>query len=1345
MIRRTRSIATVTLWAALAVGCGGGGDGDPADEDVTQAPDTPETMDGTVTDDPGIPPECVTDGDCDGKFDDLGPCETAFCNGAVAGGTCDRKYLEDDSPCEDGDPCTQDDQCLAGQCTAGAECECRQDAVCKFRINDMGQCETYFCNPDIAGGTCGRKPLEDGKECDDKNPCTKDDFCEGGVCLPGDPLDCDCRKHEDCLPLEDGNFCNGTLICDLQHFPYKCQVDPFTIIVCEKTGDTFCRKSTCVMETGACEMMPANNGEVCDDNDVCTAVSACQSGVCSAFELVDCNDDEVCTQDHCVDGVGCVNTPVDGGCSDGNACSENDACADGLCEGGPTVNCDNGLFCDGEEACEPETGCMAGAPPDCDDAIPCTEDTCDPVLDQCLSTVIDTSKEGPLGDDTCVDQVDNDCDGLTDGTDPECAFGIVAVAPAEGPSTGGTSVTLTGGSLDLVETLLFAGQALTFTGVSPEQITLTTPPHAVGWVAVTISNGWIDFTLDDAFRYTGGNDDPNLSVTFDGPATHTMAEGETLSGVSASVVVTGGPADPAGLLVQAGYGPKDSAPWVDPEWAWVELASQGVTVETISYQGDITVGLGGYFDMAVRVSADGGQTFEFGDMDGSDNGYSLDAVADLTVWGVAEAGEIVVNELLWMGSNDSTYDEWFELRNMTRAPYDLAGFSISKAGPVGTTLVFGEQAHTVNNLVLEPWGYFLVAEFDPQGSALNVQADIVTNNTMVLPNGAPVTYQLMNSGGGVVDEALFTGTAGFNGDALLGEPDKSMERNLDPGTGTLESDWHTAFGHEGWDGDPFQAKNWGTPGGPNSDIPICVHDGECAGSYPEIETTNCERRYCLQPPGRCGIEDLEAGTACEDGLFCTDGDTCEVGLCAGGPRDCSDGDLCTQDTCDEDGDQCVNTPTDCDDLNPCTTDTCNPVDGECLNVPVDCDDGQACTTDYCHPDTGACHNDPVDCDDQDACTVDACLVDTGECSHIVIACGDKDPCTPDTCDAVAGCQHGEPFPGCQGCAESPDCADDSLCTWDVCEQGLCFYFPVDCSDSDPCTEDLCTDLTGQCHWPAKACDDGNPCTLGSCDPTTGECVFVLKPENQEGPGGADNCEDGVDNDCDDLTDGDDPQCHLTLVAVAPFEQPLGSAGAITLTGTGLDLVTEVIFGGQVSIPFVMVDPQHITADLPAQETTGDYDVGVLDGTLSLVIEGGLRVIDTTSAIWGNTQYPVNPITITVGQATVPLHGQVFVAGVTDSGGDPASIHAQAGHGPAGSDPFTDGGWTWVEADWNELCTSCGTTFEFTGTLSPALAGAYIIGFRFSVDGGYHWAFGDLGAGSSDGWNPDSALKLTVSD
>lgn len=96
---------------------------------------------------------------------------------------------------------------------------------------------------------------------------------------------------------------------------------------------------------------------------------------------------------------------------------------------------------------------------------------------------------------------------------------------------------------------------------------------------------------------------------------------------------------------------------------------------------------------------------------------------------------------------------------------------------------------------------------------------------------------------------------------------------------------------------------------------------------------------------------------------------------------------------------------------------------------------------------------------------------------------------------------------------------------------------------------------------------------------------------------------------------------------------------------------------------------------------------------------------------------------TSGSETV--YGRVYVAGVTDAGGDPATIWAEVGFGPDGSNPTT---WTaWWPMSFNVLDSN---NFEYQGHMFPETPGAYDYLVRFSTNGGQTWVYGDV-----DGWYP----------
>ncbi len=293
--------------------------------------------------------------------------------------------------------------------------------------------------------------------------------------------------------------------------------------------------------------------------------------------------------------------------------------------------------------------------------------------------------------------------------------------------------------------------------------------------------------------------------------------------------------------------------------------------------------------------------------------------------------------------------------------------------------------------------------------------------------------------------------------------------------------------------------------------------GTCQGGVGKRvcdDSNSCTSNGC-QPFVGCRFEPV--GGLCDDGDPCTQEDQCQEGECLGKPLSCDDDNPCTddhcvggqcnhqptppaacddlnpcteQDTCDGDG-SCVGESKDCDDGSICTQDSCDPTSGDCLHlaVPGPCEDGSLCTTDdLCV--AGLCVGTPMDCDDDNLCTADQCLDETGECAHepLTGSCDDHNLCTVgDTC------MDGACVPG----GEFPDCQDGNPCTGDTCDPKVGCVNDVlwgwPCDDGDGCTSnDLCT-LAALCVGESTVCDDQDPCTADSCDPDAGACLFLPAP------------------------------------------------------------------------------------------------------------------------------------------------------------------------------------------------------------------------------------------------------------
>ncbi|MGD2109673.1 MAG: hypothetical protein PVI86_09805, partial [Phycisphaerae bacterium] len=182
----------------------------------------------------------------------------------------------------------------------------------------------------------------------------------------------------------------------------------------------------------------------------------------------------------------------------------------------------------------------------------------------------------------------------------------------------------------------------------------------------------------------------------------------------------------------------------------------------------------------------------------------------------------------------------------------------------------------------------------------------------------------------------------------------------------------------------------------------CLVDGDCDDS------NVCTDDACVG--GVC--QNTNNTGPCDDGLYCTDTDTCSGGSCSGS------GDTCPGQFCDETNDQCVDcfVDGDCDDSNLCTDDAC--VGGACQNTnnTDPCDDGLYCTV-------------------TDACSGGSCV-------------GSGDACPGQVCD--------ETNDVCVDCLGDGDCDDGEYCN------GI-----------ETCVGNVCQPGTDPCPTPGEGCDDGN--------------------------------------------------------------------------------------------------------------------------------------------------------------------------------------------------------------------------------------------------------------------------------
>ncbi len=253
-------------------------------------------------------------------------------------------------------PCIDSNVCTVDTCTPAQGCVFTQSqALC----DDGNPCTTDACTP------AGCTHVANSGPCDDGNVCTKKDGCSKGVCVGGSPMVCGapdaCHEAGICDPST--GLCgfpvrpNGTACSDLQRCttgdvcmegacvgtPVDCAAEPCQIVSCNP-------------ETGQCQSTPAANGSACSDGNGCTQVDTCKNGSCIGSSPLQCPAPGPCSVAMCDGTTGeCVTAPAANGtpCSDGFTCTGGDTCIAGACEPGP---CPAGFLCAGTDPC----GCAPG-------------------------------------------------------------------------------------------------------------------------------------------------------------------------------------------------------------------------------------------------------------------------------------------------------------------------------------------------------------------------------------------------------------------------------------------------------------------------------------------------------------------------------------------------------------------------------------------------------------------------------------------------------------------------------------------------------------------------------------------------------------------------------------------------------------------------------------------------------------------------------------------------------------------------------------------------------------------------------------------------------------------------
>ena len=262
-----------------------------------------------------------------------GPCtsDANLCTNDVCNvlGAC--THPNNTVPCQDNLFCNGADTCSGGSCSAHTGNPCTGGGQCANTCNE-------------AGDTCN---LPNATPCNDGLFCTQTDGCLAGTCVgSGDPCSGGGQCADTCS--EAGDTCNlpNATPCD---------------------DGLFCTDTDgCV--AGAC----VGSGDPCTGGAECSA--GCNEIVDDCFDLdgTVCTDDgNPCTDDYCDGAGGCIHVANTVSCDDGLGCTANDVCDGGICRGDPPPECDDDNPCTVDSCVEPSGECVNydEVDPSCNDAL----------------------------------------------------------------------------------------------------------------------------------------------------------------------------------------------------------------------------------------------------------------------------------------------------------------------------------------------------------------------------------------------------------------------------------------------------------------------------------------------------------------------------------------------------------------------------------------------------------------------------------------------------------------------------------------------------------------------------------------------------------------------------------------------------------------------------------------------------------------------------------------------------------------------------------------------------------------------------------------------------------------
>ena len=747
-----------------------------------------------------------------------------------------------------------------------AECNSALVNKAKFYSDQTGWGDFVIEETAVVCSYCGDGNIDLGEECDDGN--TEDGDGCSSACQEEYYCELELTKTDDHDPVQPGDSLvyhltltnTGTINCTGSGVLLKDVFDQNTTYVSSSVETMFVASDYILWNFG---IMEPGDTESVDLTMLVSENALCNSTLTNQVKFYSDQTDwgdfiieetlVVCdpADPYCGDGILDPNEECDDGNNiDGDGCSANCAtecgggdepvCGDGDMEG--DEECDDGNLVDGD-------GCSADCIIECDSNPICGDGTTDPG-EEC--------DDGNLTDgDGCSSACETE-DGLVNAGD--VVINEIMQNPNAAADSNGEWFEVYNPTADPVH---LDGCIIRDSGVNSFTITSLTVP--IGGYAVLSNNG--DFNTNGGvsvdYEYSSfalGNGDDEIIIE---------CEGITID----EVQYDGGPdfPDPDGASMILNNPANDNsvgANWCvsissygNGDFGTPGILNDGCDGNGNGYVcGDGTTDPGEECDDGNNTDGDGCSAICVTENSGSnpvcgdgttdpgeecDDGNNTDgdgcsSICETENNGNVALGDLIINELMWMGSSMSGGDEWIELRNMTDAEIDLSGCQLTKK--LSTSDLETLMLEIPNGDMIGVEGFYLISNYshDNASSNLNIEPDLV--NTAVGLNNSKLQIKLYCGGdwdnGGILIDTADDGIGSpLSGEYISDSVWKSMTRKNVPGNGELADNWCAASTFVNWDAGRLE---FGTPGAANVCNSIdsqCVdNDNDTYFAYDEI---NC--------------------------------------------------------------------------------------------------------------------------------------------------------------------------------------------------------------------------------------------------------------------------------------------------------------------------------------------------------------------------------------------------------------------------------------------------------------------------------------------------------------------------